>query len=465
MDNTSLYLLAILYLFAGLAYLIREIFYLKKVKKIYIISVTRFMVAFVYGFMPAIVFYRVYYGISSLNLNISKMDITSFYLAFVFSVCMYILLSVGYAIKQTKTNVLCVESNNIENRSGYKGVWTLCSFMLLILGWVSLYLWTKAYGSMWTFIQNANMIRSGLGEVQNSLAFFKEFAKVISFAFYGMLALTLYEKNNLKKLGFLICTVVGLLGTLIFTMASDSRISVGFTVLGAVFIIVDYNTRYRNKPIKSQLFIVAVSLVVAYFCIILSDSVMVSMRNEEDYVYEEVDIFTSIEEEFGYIIKTQQKAFEMWREGEIVSQLWKDIKRAVFAWVPTRFYPKGLVLESLWTYNTELFVNPAGTQPTDIMSAGIHYGGLATMLLLPFVYGVFLKKIDIVAARKRNDFLISAFYYGLMATFIQTISHFQIYSIVLKFFAVFLCWMFFEFSKFLMQKKTIKTNINLEEKL
>ncbi len=447
-NSTSLSALALLYLITGIVYLLLEISFLKKTKKIYIISVTRLMFAFVYGFLPAIIFYRQYLGISSLRLSMTYLDIINFYKVFVFSIFLYILLSIGYGdVNLSKKNLLIEECKELNVTPEIKSIWTICSFILLIIGWLSLHLWTKAYGSMWEFIQNANMIRSGLGEKKNSLAFFKEFAKVINFGFYGMLALTLYEKNRIKKSIFLIATIIGLCGALIFTMASDSRISVGFTILGAVFIVVDYNIKYRNKTIKSQILIVAIALVAAYFCIIMSDSVMTSMRAEKDYVYEEVGMLDSVEKEFGFVIKTQQKAMQMLNDSEIESKLLDDVTRALFAWLPSRFHPKGLTSKSLWTYNTEILDYPSGTQPTDILSAGIHYGGLFTLFLTPLLYGMLLKKIDIIASKKRNNLLVSAFYYGLLATFIQLVSHFQLYSIVLKFFAVFLCWVFYEFSK------------------
>lgn len=441
MDKISIFILAVLYLIAGVSYLFIEIKYIRRKNEIQLISITKFMYCFVYGFIPALLFFRENIGVDTIgNLDLSGEGVVELYAIFFLSLVGYFLLNLGY---KAKTIWRIIRRNEDEGStikmglSRYHNQIVITVILFTIVGWLSLYLWTKAYGSIWVFIQNANRIRSGYGTVSNSLAFFKEFARIITIAFYGSVALFLYENKGIRKFFAFLLMAISFYGCILFTMASDSRTSVAATLIGSVLLIIDFNIKDRGKRVLQQVVMLFVIFVIAYEGLILSESVMNSLRVGSSVQLEKVDVFSSIEIEFRHLVQSQQTVLKMFFDGILDYKLLDDLYNTMFCWIPSRFHPSNMP-STVWQYNTSNLSFSSGILPTDILSTGIYHMGIIGAFILPFLYGRIILIVERMAYMKRRGLIECAIYYNIITICLINISHFQYSNIIQRLFPVFM---------------------------
>ena len=442
MQNPFVLILSCVYLIIGIVLLYRELRYIYLCSEIQLISFTRIMYSFVYGLLPAIILFREYNGNNTIiKIDTSGSGLGNLVIMMILSIIGYFLLCAGYS---SKARIVLSVGNKRDNNlrevqfTASKATCTVTVIILIVLGWLSLYLWTKAYGSMNVFIQNAARIRSGYG-IQNNLAFFKEFARVIIFGLYGAFILLIKEDNRLFRFLYLCLTIVAGIGCYVFIMSSDSRTMVAVILIGLALILLDNNVKKHGKQMFSQLIIFALILFIGFFLISIAEPLFRSIREGYHYTYGGFDLFGSLEKEFRYILQTQQTVVEHVFAGDLHLKLIDDVYNALFSWFPSRFKPANMP-ETLWAYNTRLQLDSArsGTWPTDLISAGIYHLNFFGALLLPLFYGRILKEMERFSQLKNYGTIENAIYYGLLSIFIINVSHFEYSNIVQRLFPLFL---------------------------
>ena len=113
----------------------------------------------------------------------------------------------------------------------------LTAWISLLVGAVSLFLWSKAYGSIGALILQANRVRSGMGSVKNNLAFFKHPATVLLVVAYMFFEMTMQsEKKSIKKLVNLIGFIISAYLSYLFLMADDGRLTMLLFFMGFAWI-------------------------------------------------------------------------------------------------------------------------------------------------------------------------------------------------------------------------------------
>lgn len=433
MTDTLLLILACLYALSSAIYIMREIHFIKTSQHLTLISIARLMYTFVYGLLPFLIYARMAFGVSEISLD--RKNWASLFLWFLFSVIGYLCICAGYQLGQTHTGRF-LKSRTKEKPVHTENTVFLCAVIVLVVGWISLFLWTRAYGSIWTFIENANAIRAGYGDRYNPLAFFTHFAKTIQYALYAFWALFLHTRSG-RKLLYLPFLLIAFVGTVTYTLASDSRASIGFTLIACAFIYISKKVREDRRAIGKNILKIALIGLAAYLCIVWSDPIMRYIRFGTEIDLKDFDLLTSIIGEFGFIPRTQQKALQVWYSGEMHYMIINDIINALTAWLPSRFIPFALPT-GLWAYNTSLFPSTfSGTVPTDILSAGIYHVGILGICLLPFLYGRVLSFVEKKCRQRADEWYSDIVYYGIATIIINSISHFRIESLVLGAFPLF----------------------------
>lgn len=440
MEQAIMLFLSMLCFIVGMIWLVKEVNYVSNASEIQLFSFTKILYSFVYGFLPAIILYRECTNQNVLvNLDTSLSGLSSFALILLMSIVGYCALSVGYSTQFPITVGFKKKFNEekihlIADRKAS----IVMVLLLIVIGWLSLYLWTKVYGSIWAFIENAALIRSGYG-LKNDLAFFKEFSRVIIFGLYGSFILFLTEKNKFVRPFYLLLSIVAGFGCYVFVMASDSRTNIAAIVIGLALIKIDFNVKEKGKSMQKQLFVLGVVMVLGFFLISISEPVMNAIRNNDEYSYSGFDIFSSVEKEFRYIPQTQQTVLNHQLDHDFHYKLIDDVYLALLSWFPSRFRPSNKP-ETLWAYNTSFQIESAqsGIWPTDMLSAGIYHIGIVGIFLLPFVYGCLLRVLENLSVLKKYGEIEKSIYYGIFSIFLINVSHFELSNLAQRLFPLFL---------------------------
>jgi len=415
-----MFILGIIDLIWGVFVLTRQINQIVKRKKFLIIDFANLMVSFVYGFLPAVVLIRT----TSEN-NFWKIDTTSngiwvLGIATVLSVIVYCSLNLSYDVTKS--------ARRMKPISDGKAV--CAGLVMLAVGWMSLFLWTRADGGIMNFISHADGIRAGYYKLNNPVAFLEHFTRILLFAGCLLCSYWWQKKSVTVKCVFLLPAVAGVVGGFLFIMAWDSRVAFGFFVLMMILTNVDHRIARKEKVVKKEIIKLGVILVGVLLLIIASHSIMNMFRGitTESQSY---DLFRIVEREFGFVLRTQQAVIPATVKEGFQLTIGYDLINAITAWIPSRFIPFD-VPPSVWRYNT-LFVagtTAKGTVPSDLLSTSIHDLWYIGIVLLPMFYGSVIKKVDTWLDTKEYRLYNSSLKCVLCTVVIHSISHFAVGSLV-----------------------------------
>lgn len=448
MNEFFIFFLGVLYLITACFYLVREIFFVSYCNKLQLISIIRFMYSFVYGIIPCIILLRIYYNDEpNTRIDLSSNGICTLYVVYFFSLLAYFFLNFGYFIsfkdKYNRKKITQGSISELDFRCLY-----VCGVLLLALSFFSIYMWTKTYGSVWIFIQNADLIRAGYGFAGYKNGFFKEFARSSYFAMFVFEALLLYENKMFRRAGELILFFVSVGCFVIFSLASDSRTDVGLVILCVAFMYIHFVVNKKNKKMVEQLIKLAFIIVFVFFSIIASEFVMNYIRFGDDMNLDKIDLFHKVQEEFIYVIVSQQYVTESMLNGLHYFKLFDDLGAALFAWFPSSFRPSEFSI-SLWAFNSKL-QSIRWTWPTDLLTAGIYHVSWLGIFLTPFCFGLIVSFFENITSKLNDEMFKTVLYYGIAINLLHCVSHFQYSALVLMFFPVFIFVCLYFISKSIM---------------
>lgn len=414
--------LAIIDLLWGLLITVYQVRIIIRNRRIRIFNFSNLMFAFVYGFLPSLVLFRTESGTSVYAIDTSVSGITYLSIATFLSVIVHICMNIAYNGTKAKKRMHEV-TDNVAKTSG---------LVMLIIGWISLFLWTRADGGIFNFITHADGIRAGYYHLNNPFAFLEHITRVLLFAGCLTFSSWMQQRDLVGKAKMFIPAIGGIIGAFLFISAWDSRAAFGFFVLMIVLVHIEYRISIKQKVARTEIVRLAIILVLVLVLMVGSQSIMNSFR-VGTYVSSgrSLNILDIIETEFGFVLKTQQAVIGNALNGTISLQILNDLTNAIVAWIPSRFIPFE-VPQTLWRYNTLLVSGTAihGTVPSDIVSSCISDLWFVGLLIIPFIYGRLLKRIDTLVATKEYHIYNSVLKCVFCTVAINQISHFSIATIV-----------------------------------
>ena len=448
-----MFILSIIYFLVGLFYVLREIEFISKTKKFYMVSVFRVMYAFIYGFFPAIFLYRIDNGTTSLNLIVNKSEyFSNMCFILLISIVEYIIFNIFYnGTKNSKYHYK--EFPNISEAA------QKCALtVVLIFGIASLFLWTRAFGSIWNFFVHADAVRANYSNIYNPFAFMEHFTKVFAVGFFVSISLFMHEKRESKgRVYSFLLIAVSLFFSLVVMMCTDSRGTIATLIV--VVALYYFNERIANSglDVKKAIWRIAIIVFIAFIAIVMSEGIMKEIRGfETDTVKtEDSGIIESIESEFGYALQSQVAVINEVYENPMQSMIVNDVVGAVFAWLPSRFIPFELPID-IWDYNTEIlntYQHSMGQSPTDFVTTSLYMFGWTGIIILPALFGVFLKKLDTLLRRTTYSPYLMALYARFMYYSMWWVSHLSIRYTTLALFGMFLVHIALMFFYKLINKK------------
>lgn len=433
-------ILSLLYLIIGIIYLLFEYRYIKRYNTLQLVSLFRTMFAFVNGFLPSFILWKVEEGNATVLQYFSYSEITDS-MVFMLPIALveYIILTLCYN-KILPSKYYKTEEGFFDIKSVDKAI-----FISLIVGFVALWLWTKAYGSIYGMMIEANLVRSRSADVYNEWAFLEHVARIFTPLFFLSIAAFFFKKSNSRNLFFnVLYVILSLIGGLTVMTCTDSRGEIGIICIVLIlYYFIFY--KFNDVDVIKQMFSILLLLCGTFALIIMSDQIMNSVRGiaiDKDVSQSFGDI---IEKEFGFVVTTQVNAFH--NITLFSSLFWNDFINGILSWIPSRFISFERPI-NLWDYSTELLMQRHsfyGQSPVDFVSASIYLFGISGVFILPSVLGYVLKKCETKFRRLKFSVFHSAFYgymcflsiwWGCFFSFASTIKSlfgFFVIYLILKF--------------------------------
>ena len=168
----------------GFAVIASQIVNIKRKSRIDLANIFCFVYGATFGILPSVyLFMYEFLQIRVIRIFYNQTDLNYLWMWFALAVVGYVVFKAAYKISLASKAAEIKELNLQSDKSSQRDYarLELTGIICLVVGVVSLYLWTRAYGGIFDLIQVANLVRSGLYDVVNTLAFFKHPAKVITF--------------------------------------------------------------------------------------------------------------------------------------------------------------------------------------------------------------------------------------------------------------------------------------------
>ncbi len=445
--NRYILLLCIFYALSSIVYGIDIIRLFKKHRTITMYILCKSLYLVVEGISPLII-HTIFFTNGSVDgwsipLDYSRIGIDSLWLSWLLSVIGYVVISIGYRSRfkfvigqfSENRNHFLVEDDGIDEKL------QIVAFLTLGIGVASLLLWTRAHGGVFSFILNANAIRSGFTNVVNPFGFFKHFAGCLLMASYAYFVLVLYFKRN-KYLNSVFFFVAFVFSTL-FLLASDGRMGAGFFLLTLVFIFIQKRVIKDGKNIRiGRLILICIVGMVIVSLMLKMDDYTYYLRNGNWQIKsKEKSSLASLIYELSFVLRSEQLAIQ--GVGEVGCQLINDICYGLTAWLPSSIFRSPF--PRLWTINTTLSGASIGELPCGIIAQGYYDLYFVGVLLLTFVYGRIIKKVDSMSIETPFGMTVYAAFlfsllriiaYGMLYDFMQGMFKIVVFIILYKLFSL-----------------------------
>ena len=369
---------------------------IKSNKRIEIIDFFNLYYIIVYFFTPMFSFYNFSPKFTRYYLDFFNYDLKYHVLSYVLALVFFIILNISYKKIKSKTRI--TGEVRVDTST-----FLALNITFSIIGIVSYYLWSKVYGFPFGIIKYADALRDNRRIMYNPYTIFQPFSKFSVYASYMWLILLKDYKSNINKIMSFIMFIFTFFFAILATLATDSRMAIITLFLVPLF----YFINEKEIKIKKIVFLGIIIIILLGNL----DNVTYYIRNKHfknGYDNNNNNIFILLSNEFGFTYANRINILYNMENDTIEYTEIQDIKNIIFAWLPKRMKQNGF--KNLGKYNTELYPNPTGTIPTDIVTASIYKGKTFGILLMPIFMSILLKYLGEIFANKNNDFDKIIFY-------------------------------------------------------
>lgn len=430
--DTHLPIIILIYLLFALGAFILELRNVLRSNKITIIFMCRILYIVSLMVLPALIYWGHLLEVRSTIIRYEDNLVWTFYVQFILTVIGYLMMNFGYRVKQRQIRPK-------EQLSAYRI--TTSAVIFLIISAVSLVLWASAYGGIATLLENAEWIRAGAVEAQNSFTFFKHFVPISMLASYLLfyLLLTKVEMGTAKKLFTVALLVVAMALSALYLQAHDGRLLLVTYVLLFFLLYFRHQSEQKQVSLRKLLPKTVPVLIIGVLILFNADAILNWLRGtEEDSVTSDSwNFFNTVTKEFSFIVAGTQKAIMEAASGEGKLMIVNDVVDGLFAWFPTALKP--IEVESVWTYNTQLITPGAtATNPTSMVAQSVYDLGFLGILVIPMFFGMLVKKVERILDSYGDNVFVCTVYAALGFNLCRMTAYFSLYTFMIETFYIFL---------------------------
>ena len=401
--------------------------------------VVSLMFDLVYGFYPTIVSWQILFDGSQSAylrsiLNLSDDGLLALFYYYLLSFIGYFSLVLAYFGKiKNKRKFLQKKYTWMQDSDS---LLSATSWICLIIGAVSLYLWSRAYGSIVSLMKIANSVRSGYGGVSNSLAFFKHPAKVVlicTFMFFALLTKEKKDKRFLVKFGQLLGFALSSILSYLYLIANDGRLTIFIFLIALLWLWI------AGKKIRN----ISKTIILGCGAVFAGLILLVQMDNITNYIRFGVwttngsqgKLLSSVVRELSFLPRGGQISILSSWNGEVGLTILDDTVTGIVAWLPTKFKPTGFL--DVWNINTLLMFGDLsvlhGQAPCSIITQAYYDLRIIGVLVFCFLLGRLMRKIDSWTLDS-NALIKYAIKANIMEILFRLVPYFSFYDIVLGLF-------------------------------
>lgn len=262
------------------------------------------------------------------------------------------------------------------------------SFCLMIIGLVSLMLWTHVYGGPLGILPYANALRAGRETgIYNPWSFMMKMCPFMQLAAYVFFSLYL----SYKRVGDLLLFIISGSGTFLYILANSSRMH-----LALFFVILILLYASHRKMTARTYFIFGIVAVISLGVMNVGESIMNVFQENGQFNISDINlnVIKIVRDEFFFPMASFQTYREANSSGLVGFRLFTDIVNAFFAWLPSRFKPAGLVnleiTNTIFHSGTTIY----GGLPTDLITTCFYEMNIIGIWVIPVLFGVLAKKFE-----------------------------------------------------------------------
>ena len=455
--------LGLLYFISGCVYTYKEIKFIKWQKDLLLISYARLMYCFTFGFIPASLCFM--YSTLDIEVKLKTLVVVDYsydglvalFFFWMFSVIGYTMLNIGYkniyVLKYGNTKLLSKNNHKITEMQSFT-IAAIC----LIIGGISLYLWTLNEGNVFNFIIKANWYRGdSTNAMNNPYAMLRVPSRILELATF-LFFFYLINNNTKHKLLYFIGYFWGLALSILYLLCIDGRLEIalffGMQVIGLVL--------YRHKKVnitKRKIYEVSTIAFFALFLISQLDNITYYIRYGAENginTNPSESFYIMLMNEFAYIYETGQMAIQtnIFDFGKWM--LIDDIVRGFFSCFPSKFTPDGF--ERVWRWNTYLCTGSrlSATIPCDIISESIYDLSVFGPFIIPFLFGTMVRQVEVYFSDVKSRPFYRACYIFLALAFFRIINYCELYDFMRGMFSFCVMWIVYLFVVRLSLKNRMK---------
>lgn len=430
MIDNHFVVIATLYIIFSVIIMLATIMDVVRSRKLSIMNMCRVMYGITLCIVPALILIGYISGLRvTSGIKYEENLVWTFYAQYVLTVVGYLFLQFGYRIKQKEAHECKISGGQRE---------LLISVIYSVLSMIALYLWASGYGGIDELVANANQIRAGRLNPTNSFTFFKHFVPVSLLASW-MLFYVLVKReihSIIKYLGAAFLLLCNVAISSIYIQANDGRMLLAVYVF--LFFLIYFKHQYetKNNSIMSIMLKFGFVFLLVVFILFNADAILHIMKNENYEGVSETNILSTVSREFSFIISGSQNGMVHIFSNDSKLMIGNDLVNGLFAWLPTSLKP--VILEDVWDYNTRLLSTGGyGQSPTSIVAQSIYDLSLIGIFIIPFMYGIIIKKVERVLEKRKGNVFFETVYVVIGFYLCKGIPYFSIYNIMINTFFVF----------------------------
>ena len=223
----------------------------------------------------------------------------------------------------------------------------------------------------------------------------------------------------------------------IYIQANDGRLLLAVYVFLFFVIYLKYQYEVNSANIVSLLIKFGIILLVVLFILFNAAAILSMMKGEDIAKSESFNLADTLSKEFSFIISGAQSALFQQTSSESKLMIGNDLVNGLFAWLPTSLKP--IILEDVWDYNTHLLrLGGRGQSPTSIVAQSLYDLSLIGIVLIPFLYGMLIKKVENILESGKGNVFFDTIYVALGYYLCKGIPYFSVYNIMMNAFYIFL---------------------------
>ncbi|MEK4251408.1 O-antigen polymerase [Paenibacillus sp. FSL W7-1287] len=279
----------------------------------------------------------------------------------------------------------------------------LASVVLFIIGVTTWYIYMQSLGGYSEYMRLGELLRNDGSVVQTPLAFFKHFNSLLfisGFLFFSLIK----ETKGMKKAIVLLLFVISTILSFIILFQNSGRI----TLLLFIITIPLALMLRRNKVRVFTLF----SLGALFLVLVLFGDQILKIGQDTSYTTvtkTKIEILDSVIREFAFPYNNLGNLIPLFPNYFDFRYGLPDITGAILQFIPSRLVSFDFLNnQTVSQFNTTLY-NNYGQIPIDLVSFGYISFGIAGVILLASIFGVFIRFVESFFSYKES--LIACIFY------------------------------------------------------